>query len=50
MFDNTKHGLDWSINGEDSYTAIAQLGWTPQFFKQQVTSGASDGKGTAAPD
>jgi porin len=49
MFDNTKHGLDWSISGEDGYTAIAQFGWTPQFFKQPVTSGTSDGKGTAAP-
>ncbi|PYI87285.1 MAG: carbohydrate porin [Verrucomicrobia bacterium] len=49
MFDNTKHGLDWSIRGEDGYTAIAQFGWTPQLFKQPVTSGASDGKGTAAP-
>ena len=49
MFDNTEHGLDWSIRGEDGYTAIAQFGWLPQFFKQPVTSGASDGKGTAAP-
>ena len=49
MFDNTKHGLDWSIRGEDGYTAIAQFGWTPHLFKQPVTSGASDAKGTAAP-
>src|SRR6478672_13716892 len=49
MFDNTEHGLDWSIRGEDGYTAMAQFGWTPQFFKQPVTSGASDGKGTAPP-
>src|SRR6267378_1239110 len=46
MFDNTEHGLDWSIRGEDGYTAIAQFGWTPQLFKQPVSSGESDGKGT----
>jgi len=34
MFDNTKHGLDWSIQGEDGYTAIAQFGWAPQFWKR----------------
>ena len=49
MFDNTEHGLDWSIRGEDGYTAIAQFGWLPQFFKQPVTSDASDGKGSATP-
>jgi porin len=43
MFDNTKHGLDWSIRGEDGYTAIAQVGWSPQFWKQPVTS-SRDGK------
>jgi len=48
MFDNTEHGLDWSIRGEDGYTAIAQFGWTPQLFKQPVSSGASDGKGVPA--
>jgi porin len=49
MFDNTLHGLDWSIRGEDGYTAIAQFGWTPELFKQPVASGANDGKGTAMP-
>ena len=48
MFDNNDHGLNWSINGEDGYTAIAQFGWSPQFFKRPVSSGASDGKGTPA--
>src|SRR5207249_11077174 len=48
MFDNTEHGLDWSISGEDGYTAIAQFGWTPQLFRQAVSSGAADGKGTPA--
>src|SRR5947208_6282770 len=49
MFDNTDHGLDWSISGEDGYTAIAQFGWTPQFFEHTVTPGASKRTGTAAP-
>ena len=49
MFDNTEHGLDWSIRGEDGYTAIAQFGWLPQLFKRPITSDASDGKETAAP-
>jgi porin len=49
MFDNTEHGLDWSIRGEDGYTAIAQFGWTPQLFKQPVGSDTSDGKTTTAP-
>jgi porin len=48
MFDNTEHGLDWSIRGEDGYTAIAQVGWSPQFCKQPVLLSASDGKGIAA--
>jgi porin len=39
MFDNTQHGLDWSIRGDDGYTAIAEFSWTPQFFKQPVPSG-----------
>ena len=45
MFDNTKHGLDWSIRGEDGYTAILQIGWAPEFWKQPVSG--SSGKGTA---
>jgi porin len=48
MFDNTQHGLDWSIRGEDGYTAIAQFGWTPQFFKQPLPSGATVAKGNPA--
>jgi len=47
MFDNTQHGLDWSIRGEDGYTAIFQMGWAPEFWKQPVSLGQSDGKGTA---
>ena len=49
MFDNTEHGLDWSIRSEDGYTAIAQFGWTPQFFKQPSPSGQIDGKEDAQP-
>ena len=50
MFDNTKHGLDWSIRDEDGYTAILEIGWSPQLFKQAVPSGQADGKdGTAPP-
>ena len=45
MFDNTEHGLDWSIRGEDGYTAIAQFGWTPQLFKQPVPQAQPTGKG-----
>ena len=44
MFDNTKHGLDWSIRGDDGYTAIAQFGWSPQFCKQSVSIRQGDGK------
>ena len=48
MFDNTKHGLDWSIRGEDGYTAILELGWSPQFFEQSVSLGQSSGKDGSA--
>lgn len=48
MFDNTQHGLDWSIRGEDGYTAIAQFGWTPQFFAQPVEVARGGGKEEAA--
>ena len=46
MFDNTRHGLDWSIRSEDGYTAIFQVGWAPEFWKQPVSLGQSSGKGT----
>src|SRR5206468_3116389 len=48
MFDNTEHGLDWSIRGEDGYTAILQIAWFPQFWKQPIVT-AFDGKDGAAP-
>lgn len=49
MFDNTKHGLDWSIRGNDGYTAIAEFGWSPQLFTSEGEAELSDGKdaGTA---
>ena len=36
MFDANDHGLDWSINADDGYTAIAQFGWAPEFWKRPV--------------
>jgi porin len=48
MFENDDHGVNWSIGNTDGYTAIAQIGWSPQFFKQPV-SAASDGKNPVTP-
>lgn len=36
MFENDDNGLNWGIEGNDGYTAIAQFGWSPEFFKQPV--------------
>src|SRR4030095_15292902 len=36
MFENDDHGLNWSIRGTDGYTTIAELGWTPEFFKKPI--------------
>ena len=33
MFENDDNGLNWGIEGSDGYTAIAQIGWSPQFWK-----------------
>jgi len=30
------HGLDWSIRANDGVFLIAQVGWTPELFKQAV--------------
>jgi porin len=49
MFDNTKHGLDWSIRGDDGYTAILEIGWSPQFFQQTVATGPGDSKDNSVP-
>ncbi len=48
MFENDDNGLNWGIEGSDGYTAIAQIGWSPQFWKRPVNS-TSDGKGSDAP-
>lgn len=45
MFENDDNGLNWGIEGSDGYTAIAQFGWSPQFFKQPVYSVPRDSKG-----
>jgi porin len=43
MFDNTEHGLDWTIRGDDGYTAIAEVGWSPHLFGRSADSlGGSD--------
>jgi porin len=36
MFENDDNGLNWGIEGSDGYTAIAQIGWSPQFWKGPV--------------
>lgn len=53
MFDPDDHGVDWSIEGDDGVTMIAEIGWTPELFKRPVpspeTSYSKDGKAVAAP-
>jgi porin len=36
MFENDDNGLNWGIEGSDGYTAIVQIGWSPQFWKRPV--------------
>ncbi|MEY2561120.1 MAG: porin [Verrucomicrobiota bacterium] len=36
MFENDDNGLNWGIEGSDGYTAIVQVGWSPQFWKAPV--------------
>ena len=36
MFENDDNGLNWGIEGSDGYTAIAQFGWSPQFWKRPL--------------
>ncbi len=51
IFDRSHHGLDWSIRGNDGVMMLAQLGWTPEFFKREVpaeSDGQSDGKKAVA--
>lgn len=44
MFDNNDHGLDWSIESDDGYTAILQFGWAPEFWKRPVNGTLAEGK------
>ncbi|PZR72338.1 MAG: carbohydrate porin [Chthoniobacterales bacterium] len=48
MFENDDNGLNWGIEGRDGYTAIIQIGWSPQFFMSPVSS-APTGKESSAP-
>lgn len=50
MFENDDNGLNWGIEESDGYTAIVQVGWSPQFFKRPVLDGPSSGKTSAPPD
>lgn len=36
VFDRSYQGLDWSIRSNDGALLIAQVGWTPEFFKRPV--------------
>ncbi len=45
MFDRNYHGVDMSIRQGDGLLLLAQVGWTPEFFKKDVPSEIiSDGK------
>ncbi len=47
IFNRRLNGLDWSIRGSDGVMMLAQIGWTPEFFKREVpapSDGKSDGK------
>ena len=46
QFENDDNGLNWGIEGSDGYTAIAQIGWSPQFCMRPVDPPA-DGKAGA---
>jgi porin len=48
MFENDDNGLNWGIEGSDGYTAIAQVGWSPQFRKRPVYSTPVDNKAAEA--
>ena len=48
MFENDDNGLNWGIEGSDGYTAIAQVGWSPQFCKRPVYSTPPDNKAAEA--
>ncbi|WP_237705485.1 carbohydrate porin [Chthoniobacter flavus] len=48
IFQRSTNGLDWGIRGGDGVMMLAQIGWTPEFFKKSVRV-ASDGKSAATP-
>lgn len=49
VYDEGKHGLDWSMRGNDGVMFIGQVGWTPEFFRKPVASGTTaDGKSAKA--
>ncbi|MEA3188361.1 MAG: porin [Chthoniobacter sp.] len=57
MFENDDNGLNFGIGERDGYTAIFQVGWTPEFFTRpgnalrtdEKSLSARDGKTGAAP-
>jgi porin len=49
IFNRRLNGLDWSIRGDDGVILMAQLGWTPEFFKRPVAAAESDGKNVVEP-
>lgn len=50
MFENDDNGLNWGIESSDGYTAIAQVGWSPQFFKRPVYASPASGRAIGARD
>lgn len=53
VFDRAYHGLDWSIRSDDGVLLISQFGWTPEFFKREVSAKNvpdAEGKAVAEPD
>lgn len=36
MFDQTRHGTDFSIRGDDGFLLLAQVGYTPELWKRPV--------------
>jgi porin len=50
MFENDDNGLNFGFGEGDGYTAIAQFGWSPEFFKRAIEPGGkSDGKTVVSP-
>lgn len=36
-----RHGFDWSMQNGDGVMMIGQVGWSPEFFKKPVSTGAA---------